>query len=362
MNAKLKSFGMLIPIAISLGLNVWLLNRLANLKPGQKSELAAPAIAAVGTESITITQAPSRLVKQPFEWAMLESTSYPQYVTNLRNFGCPEPLVKTILQRDIYAYYLDLRSKELAPILSSFWDLTTNDLDHSRSIVRADIKDAETTVDSLLEELLHAHREDPFFTRIKRRTAKLTDVRLGFLSPDIRAQLIEIEKRQDATNSSISKDQQIAQLLTPSELQEYRLRSSLPAIRSLLNTSYVDAPPASLKEIVARYTSESGSSGDVDRSKLKEIIRSVLGDQAAQVYELSYTRDYKTIYTVTQQTQLDPSAAIAIYSIQQETRKLLGNQPDSDAIIIAEARRQVSKYVGPEQVNLLFDRLHFPYL
>lgn len=362
MNARLKSFGMLMLLGISLGLNVWLLNLWASTKSGENSETPVPVHPVVESKFITVPQAPVRLVKQPFEWAVLESTSYPQYATNLRNFGCPEPLVKTILQRDIYGYYLDLRSKALAPLLSSFWDLTTNDLDHSRSMVRADIKNAEMTVDSLLEELVHAHREDPILARIKRRTAKATDVRLGFLSPDVRNQLIQIEKRPDTTNSSISKAQQIAQLLTPSELQEYRLRSSLPAIRSLLNTSYVDAPPASLKEIVARYSSESGSSDDVDRSKLKEIVRSVLGDQAAQVYELSYIRDYKTIYTVTQQTQQDPSVAITIYSIQQETKKLLNSNPDSAPAIIAKARRQVSKYVGAEQTGLLFDRLHFPNL
>ena len=361
MNRNMKSLGMLILIGISLALNAWLLSRGTSVS-GKKLEIATPPVPAVETESITITQAPVSLGKTSFEWAVLESTDYPQYATNLRSFGCPEPLVKTILQRDIYGYYLDLRSKELAPLLSSFWDLTTNDLDDSRSIVRADIKEAEATVNSLLEELLHAHREDPILTRIRRQTAKINDVRLGFLPPNVRDQLIQIERRQDATNSSISKEQQIAQLLTPSELQEYRLRSSLPAIRSLLNTSYVDAPPASLKEIVARYSSESGSSGNVDRSKLKEIVRSVIGDQAAQIYELSYSRDYKTIYAVTQQAQQDSSVAIAIYSIQQETRKLLADQPDSAAAIIVASRRQVSNYVAPEQVNLLFDRLHFPNL
>ena len=100
----------------------------------------------------------------------------------------------------------------------------------------------------------------------------------------------------------------------------------------------------------------------MDRSKLKEIVRSVAGDQAAQVYELSSSRDYKTIYTVTEQTQEDPSPAIAIYSIQQETKKLLAANGDSAAAIIADARRQVSKHAGAEQVGLLFDRLHFPNL
>ena len=95
---------------------------------------------------------------------------------------------------------------------------------------------------------------------------------------------------------------------------------------------------------------------------MKEIVRSVAGDQAAQVFELSYIRDFKTIDTVTEEMQPDPSAAIAIYSIQQETKKLLAGNPDSADAIIAEARRQVAKYVWPEQVGLLFDRLHFPNL
>ena len=352
---------MLIFIGISLCLNAWLLIRWANLKPSRNSVIAAPADSLAQKEFLTITQAPVQVAKQPFEWSVLESTSYPQYATNLRNFGCPEPVVKTILQRDIYAYYLDLRSKELAPFLASFWDLTTNDFEDTRSIVRADVKDAENTVDSLMQDLLHTRREDPFLTHVRRRTAQRNDVRLGFLSPETRAQLIRIEKQDDATNS-LSKDQQIAQLLSPVELQEYRLRSSLPVIRSLLNTSYVDAPPAALKEIVARYTNKFGPGGETDRPQLKEIIRSVLGDQAAQIYELSYIRDFKSLYAVADQAHRDPSAAIALYTIQQDMKNKLAAQPDAAAAIVAEGRRLVLQEIGPEQTQFLFDELHFPNL
>lgn len=359
MNAKGKSIWLVL-LGISLGLNVWLLIRWANMKPPEKPAIVSPNDALTQKEFITSTQAPVRVAKQPFEWVMLESTSYPQYATNLRNFGCPEPVVKTILQRDIYAYYLDLRSKELAPFLVSFWDLATNDFDDSRAIVRADVKDAETTVDSLLEQLLHTRREDPFLTRVRRRTAKRNDVRLGFLPPETRAQLIRIEKQDDETNS-ISKDQQIAQLLNPVELQEYRLRSS-PANRSLLNTSYIDAQPAALKEIIARYCSDSPPKDDIDRPKLKEDIRAVLGDQAAQIFELSYLRNFRSLYAVADQAHRDPSAAIALYTIQQDMKNKLAAQPDSAAAIIAEGRRLVSQQVGPEQTQLLFDQLNFPNL
>lgn len=166
----------------------------------------------------------------------------------------------------------------------------------------------------------------------------------------------------DHTNSSVSRDDQIAQLLTPYELQEYRLRSS-PAVRSLLNSTYVAAPAASLKEVVARYCSESGFKGDVDQSKMEEIVRSVLGDQAAQVFELSHnSRDYRTIYGLTRQTQSDPFIAISIYNLQQETKKLLESQPGSASTVISEARRQVARQIGTEETEILFDRLHFPNL
>jgi hypothetical protein len=50
----------------------------------------------------------------PFRWAQLESTSYPEYIANLRAVGCPEPTIRDIITADLQALFAARRERLVA--------------------------------------------------------------------------------------------------------------------------------------------------------------------------------------------------------------------------------------------------------
>lgn len=45
-----------------------------------------------------------------FHWRQLESSSYPEYIANLRSIGCPEQTIADIIRADVHALYEQQRS------------------------------------------------------------------------------------------------------------------------------------------------------------------------------------------------------------------------------------------------------------
>jgi hypothetical protein len=191
------------------------------------------------------TPSPSRHTQQlttnllVFDWEMVESADYRNYIANLRAIGCPEQTIRDIIIADVNKLF-EQRATQLlgaaAPI--EFWKpggvAAAGEAERLQRIVelarekRGILKDLlgiEVTDQSLLLEALNPLKS-----------------RYSFLPADKQQQLLELDaayarKLTDASSSKDGsyqflmdeKEAAVAQLLTPQELEDYQLRFSRTA-------------------------------------------------------------------------------------------------------------------------------------
>ena len=74
---------------------------------------AAPANAPAPAPPLIVTNS------VPFHWRQVESSSYPEYIANLRAIGCPEPTIHDVISADLKSLYetrrAALRAKAASP-------------------------------------------------------------------------------------------------------------------------------------------------------------------------------------------------------------------------------------------------------
>jgi hypothetical protein len=210
---------------------------------------SSPPAAAIPTANSTPATAPAAastprvatvVSNTPFDWSMIESDDYHQYVANLRSADCPERTVRDIIVADIDDFYAT--KKRMPPPASPLWQ----NLDRRRAADLAQrVKESALQNEKLklIKEVLGYEWED--------RADELWDGDfglgkfLGFL-PDAKAlRLTALVERyvgqakdikEAANNILIEEDRlrlralydglvnEVSQLLTPTEREELELR------------------------------------------------------------------------------------------------------------------------------------------
>jgi hypothetical protein len=174
-----------------------------------------------------------------FDWEMVESADYRNYIANLRAIGCPEQTIRDIIIADVDKLF-EQRARDLlgAAAPFEFWKSgaspASGEAERLQRIVelvrekRAILKDLlgiDVTDQSLLVEALNPLKS-----------------RYSFLSADKQQRVLELDaayarKLADASSSKDAsyqflmdeKEAAVAQLLTPQELEDYQLRFSRTA-------------------------------------------------------------------------------------------------------------------------------------
>src|SRR5262245_22753501 len=115
---------MKLVLGFSLGLNVVLAmitwrNWQEQFRTLQKS-VATPVLTRIHYENPPIPPAVELgIITNRFQWGMIESTNYEEYVRNLRAVGCPEKTVRDIILAEVRKTYLARRGSIL--LTTSFW-------------------------------------------------------------------------------------------------------------------------------------------------------------------------------------------------------------------------------------------------
>lgn len=333
MNSRVVSFGLGMALgATIIGFLFFFLS--SNGKPASPNR---PAMVEINATPSTVQEAATK----SFDWRMVESEEYPKYIANLRAIGCPEETIRDIITADVNKLFDDRRKTLTGEITNRFeyWKPWAR-----RSIAAYDetkVKAQQELANekrAVLKVLLGIEPEEKLEILAPDLLAEMYD----FLNPSKRREVVAIDQRfsarriKQALNGSglnrlaeIEKalDAEVAKLLSPAEMEEYRLRRSETAMRL---TSQLEALEPSEQEFREIYklrsqiedelgVSQGGMLSSAANAKLEEGLKNLLGDSRYSDYELSQNYGYKKIYGVATLNGFGKDAATYVFNLKKES-------------------------------------------
>ena len=385
-----------IAIMLSLGLNVALAAAcwLARRQPESAPETLV-------TRSITIrapqaaeappTHSPSPETSEPFHWGMIESRDYRVYIANLRAIGCPEPTLRDIIYADVNELFVRKRRASFESMERQFWDLlASGKAPHGDDEWQMKCDALKDEKERLLKDLLGDGREQ---TAQKRRPPD-PQAQLGFLSEEKQDQAARIfekysqlrremqpqpgqsadpERRERFKALMQQQEDDLKQLLTSEEYDEYKLRRS--SAHQVVQNLYGFTPTEEESRAITRLQMDleeglrkSDPPAVLDKQtvlaarqraqkRLDEQVKGVLGEDRFGEFKRASDSRFQEIYRVAGRFDLPQAVAVRVYEIRdaaeheadrlrQDTR--LGEDQRQTALetIEEETERAIAHHFG----------------
>lgn len=318
-------------LGLSLGVNValaiWLVwGRKDGTGPAPATPPAARASApAASVKTNTIIR------RQFFSWQEVESTDYPTYIANLRSIGCPEQTIRDIIVADVNQLYMRKRATEIVTADQQWWraepdmDVTVAGLEK--------VQQLEAERKELLTSLLGAGWDSTVKTVPSPPNTPLDGPILGLLTPESRLAVKDAMARSEqktqeyveaqrkaglpVSQSELAKMQlqvrnELAQILTPAQMEEYLLRYSRTAERLRASLTGVEVTPEEFKklfqlrdaaqmqlDLAGEPTDAAGRKRAVEAAvKMEEDLKQVLGEERYQEHRAGTDPQYRSAMEV----------------------------------------------------------------
>jgi len=287
-------------------------------------------------------------VDEPFHWGQLESSDYRVYVANLREIGCPEPTIRDIIVADVRELF-SRRVRELVdPVQGRFWELMAQH-EAMQSVVEEkekQLNDLKHERDAMLEELLGRGGK---WQTLAEETSRMeqNEVRrhfLDFLPHEKVEQMLIVEEDFQHSRDSLGsiadakerqaklailqteQDSEIARLLSPSELAEYKLRNSSFAAQRL-NLADFEASSEEFKSLV-RIQETYAAPGtnrltpELSQQRTSELT-ALLGAERLAQYQRAGDGRYQEFYRVAEGLGSPEQAAIEAFDMRTATERAI---------------------------------------
>jgi RNA polymerase sigma factor (sigma-70 family) len=281
-------------LALAAGSSIWVYQD--TLGSGQRGfEPAVSTQTSKSSANLASTNGPG------FRWENIESTDYRQYIANLRAAGCPEPVIRDIIFADVHGQY-NQRAKEIAGanLAVPYWQKsrkTEPTLSQKEKLKALNAEEA-----AVLRSLLGLGKAD-------------ISAMLGALWPGVddcsalvawlpadkrdaaRRRFQEAELSLDDLGNTATFERSVALLktiLTPAELEEYRLRESHQATQLREDSRYADVTPDEFKALVKareKIKDMQDQSADLRSREIQELT-SLLGADRAKELAIKCDRTY----------------------------------------------------------------------
>ncbi len=334
-----------------------------------------------------------------FQWSQLESEDYRAYINRLRSIGCPEETIRDIVIADL--------EKLMAPQVQQvegpheplkYWqpkvrERTVDTLEklgqkqeidfHKREVVREllgiDLAAERSRVkgehDFYEERLGFLDPEKQTGVRIAIEKANREEAALreqswldnDELTPGDRQQLHEIQKR---------KDEQVAQFLSPDELEKYNLWFSPSAYR--VRDAFLVLEPNEQdflglyriqKDLDDRWdgldinqlTGEQLSQYQHDQTQYNTALRELLGPNRYEKFLQTREPDFSQMQDTIAQFGLKPETGADVYSFKkalEDERSRLAATPDLDSTRKAEILKALSEETEQAVVEAMGPRAY----
>ncbi len=313
--------------------------------PSLETNPFAPPPAVVANPAAASTNASVPLVPK-FDWRMVESADYRQYITNLRGIRCPERLIRDIVVADIEKLYAG-KTTALNAVPINFEPWMGNDRREAAGRERETQKVAlDAEKHALIKELLGVDWD--FETDRDWQREPIVGFLLGYLSdekgPQVMAWVKACADKAHAVRTAadgilidedfsrlrgIAEDQmaQLAQMLTPAELDELRHRAQLIALDDGVHLDGVTLSGQEFREL-AGLTLTLGDFlrdqlitqeqvGDDEQARRKKLfdqqVANLLGPQRYTDYQLAQDAGFRQAFQFTKQHNLPKSTAVKLF-------------------------------------------------
>jgi len=303
---RTSSVTTMLLVVASVGLNLFLVAQLFHRRPslplqpaasgsnqmGNTSNLALFAAATNAAAGSLATNAPS------FHWSEIESTDYRQYVANLRAVGCPEQIIRDIIVADVNQLFAARAQTIWKPRATAYWQKYSNDqpspdqqkqliaLDHEKRAVFQNLlgfKPSEQGLTDTLYLQLHGSEQQLLFLPPEKREAALKA--LADADLESKAGMPHADEKKIFAE----KTRLLANVLSPEELAEFRLRNSQTGQQTRMELEYFNCTPEEFKSLYAARAQKAGDTGYyadlLNRTVATEEVRKLFGDERAKEFE-----------------------------------------------------------------------------
>ena len=371
----------LISLAVNVGVGFYAFRKSTAASEGPPKEKSSGPETLVATPSIkdVASTATNTAIKR-FNWELVESSDYKQYIVNLRSVGCPEETIRDIIRADVNRLY-DEKKRQVRKAAPKFEYWTKGD-----DFVRGLAREAWTKMFALDEErnaVLRALGIEPDYRMQMAKKLTGFELMLDFIEDESKkAQILrlhdELEDRLALRSEGTldtrgidlllkEKNAAIKRLLTPEEELQYDLRLSGTAneVRHRLAAfEPTEQEFLSVFRLQKAFDDEfsmitEGDESPAERAKraeawkqLQEQIKQTLGTQRYADYEVAKDFAYQQMYHVAKQAGLGTPEAKQIYAMrkaaEEQAARIRTDQslaPDQRATTLEGIRQETERSI-----------------
>ena len=300
-------------VLASVGLNVFLAAQLLRHKPSLPAPPAAAGgkpVERVSQPASTATPADTSLDSETtnvlgFHWSEVESADYRQYIANLRAVGCPEQIIRDIIVADVNQLFAPRAAAIWKPRVSEYWQKPRNEQANpdQRKQLMALSKDKA----AVFQELLGFRPSEQALINTVFLQLYGNEQNLLFLPADKQETALRVltdaefevkeEELHNRRGYSRGADQELfdeklkvlAKVLSPAELEEFRMRGSPAADWLRIEVEYFNCTPDEFKLLLdAREQNPERKYASLDllnRAAATEEARKLFGEERAKEFE-----------------------------------------------------------------------------
>lgn len=261
-----------------------------------------------------------------FHWSQVESADYRQYMANLRAIGCPEGVIQDLIIADVSQAYAE-KAKSVWDGKYVYWKhyhLANYD-QHQK--LRALWKERWSVIKELLGNTVQEGDIERLINPTPRADRIDFEGQLLFL-PEPKQQAALKALRESGLADTLTEAREaeycgmdeyfeeqvkvLASVLSPDELEEYRLRNSPKAEWLRNDTCFFDLTPEEFKQLFALREKDTGAGYDtesVSPAKAMEEVRALFGEAAAQDYAQKSNWGYRNMRTAAESAGLPADLA-----------------------------------------------------
>ena len=236
----------------------------------------------------------------PFSWDQIESADYREYVANLRAVGCPEEVIRDLIGVELNQLFAP-RAAAIRPQQCRFyWQKYRNEqpgpeqakqlqaLEEEQAATFKEITGVEFEPQSLIDTLfvqVWGGEQELVYLPEERKQVALNAFKECDYQQKVRKRQGEDENYSHSEEFFEDKCKVLAAVLTPAELEEYRLRNSLEAVRLRADLQYFNCTREEFKALLKfRAQQPKARRRFDDPAAGTEEVRSLLGEARAKEF------------------------------------------------------------------------------
>jgi hypothetical protein len=378
-------------VVVSLGLNVflaiWLLRHesaRASTSAQSARNFATPNQHASTSASPKPVSAVETNLPVPFHWSEIESGDYRQYIANLRAIGCPEQTIRdiiladvgqlfgarvaTVWQRHVGEYWQKYRNERPDP--ASMKQIVALSKEHNAVLrdLLGDTPGMQGLIDRLYLQITGNEQALLFLPPDKRDAAANLLSQSDF---DIKDAEMHARGWTPAEEKRLfdEKAAALAEVLSPEELEEFKLRNSPTAKQLQMELEYFNCTPDEFKKFVAlrdqNPDGERNSDGErvgrdmIDRTAATAEARSLFGDERAKEFERVTDMFYINTRRAAEKQGIALDQIDQAWQVTRDARTSAKQIANNNTLSADERRRQMQELLQQSEsqlVNLLGDK------